>query len=72
MGSAQEFSWVRVKKKGTFPNKKKLIINYVIVFAITRLLDKTWYIGTLDSGIDVAPGINIAPGTFGKNIKRSP
>ena len=28
--------------------------------------------GTLDSGIDVAPGINIDPGTFGKNIKRSP
>ena len=27
---------------------------------------------TLDSGIDVAPGINIAPGTFGKNIKHSP
>ena len=27
---------------------------------------------TLDSGIDVAPGINIAPGTSGKNIKRSP
>ena len=26
---------------------------------------------TLDSGIDVAPGINIAPGTFGKNIKHS-
>ena len=27
---------------------------------------------TLDSGIDVAPGINVAPGTSGKNIKRSP
>ena len=27
---------------------------------------------TLDSGINVAPGIDIAPGTFGKNIKRSP
>ena len=26
---------------------------------------------TLDSGIDVAPGINVAPGIFGKNIKRS-
>ena len=24
------------------------------------------------SGINVAPGINIAPGKFGKNIKRSP
>ena len=71
MGSAQEFSWVRVEKNLS-KKKKKLIINYVIVFAITRLLDKTWYIGTLDSGIDVAPGINIAPGTFGKNIKRSP
>ena len=23
---------------------------------------------TLDSGIDLAPGINLAPGTFGKNI----
>ena len=29
-------------------------------------------IPTLESGIIVAPGINIAPGTFGKNIKRSP
>ena len=29
-------------------------------------------ISTLDSGIDVAPGINIAPGTFGKNFKHSP
>ena len=27
---------------------------------------------TLDSGIDVVPGINVAHGTFGKNIKRSP
>ena len=27
---------------------------------------------TLDSGIDVAPGINVAHGTFGKNIKHSP
>ena len=27
---------------------------------------------TLDSGINVAPGINVAHGTFGKNIKRSP
>ena len=27
---------------------------------------------TLDYGIDVAPGINVASGTFGKNIKRSP
>ena len=27
---------------------------------------------TLDSGIDLAPGINVAHGTFGKNIKRSP
>ena len=32
-----------------------------------------WYYGsTLDSGIDVAPGINVAPRTFGKNIKHSP
>ena len=30
------------------------------------------YLLTLDSRIDVAPGINVAPGTFGKNIKRSP
>ena len=29
-------------------------------------------ISTLDSGIDVAPGINVASGTFGKNIKHSP
>ena len=27
---------------------------------------------TLDSGIDVAHGIIVAPGTFGKNIKCSP
>ena len=27
---------------------------------------------TLDSGIDVAPGINVALGTFSKNIKCSP
>ena len=27
---------------------------------------------TLDSGIDVAPGINVASGTFVKSIKRSP
>ena len=27
---------------------------------------------TLDSGIDVAPGITVAPGTVGKNIKSSP
>ena len=27
---------------------------------------------TLDSGINVAPGIIVAPGRFGKNIKRSP
>ena len=27
---------------------------------------------TLDSGIDVAPGINVAPGTYVKNVKRSP
>ena len=28
--------------------------------------------GTLDSGINVAPGINVAHGTFGKNIKHIP
>ena len=27
---------------------------------------------TLDSGIDITPGKNIATGTFGKNNKRSP
>ena len=27
---------------------------------------------TLNSGIDVATGINVAPGIFGKNIKHSP
>ena len=26
---------------------------------------------TLDSGIDVAPWINVAPGTFGNNINHS-
>ena len=30
------------------------------------------YLPTLDSGKDIAPGINVASGTFGKNIKRSP
>ena len=29
-------------------------------------------IRTLDSGIDITPGKNIATGTFGKNNKRSP
>ena len=29
-----------------------------------------WY--TLDSGINVALGISVASGTFGKTIKRSP
>ena len=27
---------------------------------------------TLESGIDIAPGINVSPGTFGKNNKHSP
>ena len=38
-----------------------------------------WYVSyletvslTLDSGISVAPWINVAPGTFGKNNKHSP
>ena len=26
----------------------------------------------LESGIDIAPGINVSPGTFGKNNKHSP
>ena len=30
------------------------------------------YVTTLDSGIGVAPGINVAHGTFVKNIKHSP
>ena len=29
-------------------------------------------VGTLESGINVAPWINIAPGKFGKKNKRSP
>ena len=29
-------------------------------------------LSTLDSGIDITPWINVAPGTFGKNIKHSP
>ena len=29
-------------------------------------------LSTLDSGINVALGINVAHGTFGKNIKSSP
>ena len=38
-----------------------------------KALDKAFKIvTTLDSGIDIAPGINIAHGTFGKNIKHSP
>ena len=37
-----------------------------------RLLISLVFISTLDSGIDVAHGINVAPGTFGKNIKHSP
>ena len=29
------------------------------------------FMPTLDSGINVAPGINVASGTFGKKIKRN-
>ena len=36
------------------------------------MLTANWQVSTLDSGIDVASGINVAHGTFGKNIKRSP
>ena len=35
-------------------------------------LEQVNAISTLDSEIDVAPGINVAPGTFVKNIKCSP
>ena len=38
-------------------------------FSFENLLANTL---TLDSGIGVAPGINVAPGTFGKNIRHSP
>ena len=30
------------------------------------------YVGTLESGINVAPWIKVAPGKFGKKNKRSP
>ena len=42
------------------------------MWPIDQLYIDTQLRHTLDSGIDVAPGINVAPGTFGKNIKRSP
>ena len=43
--------------------------------SILAILFKNWlwsYKSTLDSGINVAPWINVAPGTFGKNNERSP
>ena len=46
-----------IKKKVV---KKKVTKEFVLIMA------------TLDSGIDIAPGINVAHGTFGKNIKHSP
>ena len=53
-------------------------MKYIFCFiALNSILSKnvtTIQIGdiTLDSGIDVAPGKNIAPGTFGKYIELSP
>ena len=46
-------------------DKKFVCLYYKIGDFILRTL-------ALESGIDVAPGINVTPGTFGKNIKRSP
>ena len=43
----------------------KSVIEFQVLVLILQKL-------TLDSGIDVAPGINVARGTFGKDIKRSP
>ena len=43
-----------------------------VVLSINDNQVKLNYINTVDSGIDMAPGINVAHGTFGKNIKRSP
>ena len=53
--------------------------NYnVIAFkSCIQIFTMQWHIflvktTTLESGIDVAPGKNVAPGTFGKNNKRNP
>ena len=44
------------------------------VFALNFVTESVCEVhsSALDSGIDVAHGINVAPGTFVKNIKRSP
>ena len=46
-----------------------VILSEVLPFQIFVILNSS---STLDSEINVAPVINVAPGTFGKNIKRSP
>ena len=33
---------------------------------------QNWFLSTLESGINVAPWINVAPGKFDKKNKRSP
>ena len=45
----------------------------LLSFYAERIVERsTWHLHTLESGIDVAPWINVAPGTFGKCNKCSP
>ena len=46
--------------------------NIEFLFILWSMKKKLLWLDTLDYGIDVAPGINVALGTFGKNIKNSP
>ena len=52
------------------------VLSFGINFQLSIVQDvfhlQGFIVHTLDSGIDVAPGINVAHGTFGKNIKGSP
>ena len=57
-----------VNKAGFFYIEASSVFAYLIFFFSGIKLSKD----TLDSGINVALGINVVPGTFGKNIKRSP
>ena len=51
----------------------RIAVNQALLFSsIIGLLKIQAQVSTLDSGIDVAPGINVDPGTFVKNIKHSP
>ena len=56
---------VRVESHNCGYNGQYKSILIYVHYKVVRII-------TLDSGIDLAPGINVAHGTFGKNIKCSP